>query len=140
MPTIGQVIKHRREAKGWDQPALARKAGVGQSTISKLECNVHDPGVMRLVRICQALDCSVVEVLTEANAGLVPRSDDAVERAMLSLVRQLPEEEQAELRRIVEITVIGMQRRRQLGSASDEDPQHRRPAGFDEGLAGVVAA
>lgn len=37
MDTLGERLRHAREARGWDQPELSRQSGVKVSTISEIE-------------------------------------------------------------------------------------------------------
>jgi len=42
-PALGQVMRALRKDRGLGQEALARHAGVAQTTVSLIECRVVDP-------------------------------------------------------------------------------------------------
>src|SRR5260370_8857148 len=59
MPLRPERLEGLRDAKGLSQGALARLAGIGQSTITKLECgDAPNIGADTLERIALALDAT----------------------------------------------------------------------------------
>lgn len=65
---LGALIRRRREAKGLTMEALAREAGVGRTTLHRLENGVHGrPVPSKVARVLRVLDIGVGEV-----DGLVP--------------------------------------------------------------------
>lgn len=52
-------IKEYREVLGWTQEQLARKSGVGRSTISEAESGRHVPSLEAALRISEALEVPV---------------------------------------------------------------------------------
>ena len=52
---VGQMIRERREALGWTQEELAKKAGLLQSHISRLEIGMHAPTKNTIDRLAKAL-------------------------------------------------------------------------------------
>lgn len=57
--SIGQRIKHLREARRYTQRELGNKAGVGQAAISNLETDSsRKPSARTLLRLADALDCN----------------------------------------------------------------------------------
>jgi transcriptional regulator with XRE-family HTH domain len=73
---IGKTLKQARTAKGLSQAALARRAGVPQSHISRIETTGVDLRLSSLAELARALDLELM---------LVPRK--AVPAAR-SLIRQ----------------------------------------------------
>ncbi|MGV0953637.1 MAG: helix-turn-helix transcriptional regulator [Fluviibacter sp.] len=69
---IRQAIIQRRQERGLTQEALGQAASLSREQISRFENGVHDPGLRRLLRLCQALD---LELLVRPGAGL-PTLDD----------------------------------------------------------------
>lgn len=61
---IGSKIKNMRLSKCISQNALAKKAGIAQSTLSYIESNKKHPQFHTLSLICQALDTSVLDLLS----------------------------------------------------------------------------
>jgi len=59
-------IKLARRAKGWTQYDLAEHSGIFQGQISHFECAVRYPGVPNLIRLSDALDCSIDVLLGRA--------------------------------------------------------------------------
>jgi transcriptional regulator with XRE-family HTH domain len=58
MKKVGEFIKARRLSKGLSMNALAKKAGVAQTTVAYLESGKHDPSFGILRRILKALSVS----------------------------------------------------------------------------------
>lgn len=52
---FGELIWRTRKAKGLTQQKLARKAGIGQAFLSKLENGAHAPDVRTFYGLCRAL-------------------------------------------------------------------------------------
>lgn len=63
-PTIGKKVRSIRQANGISQIALAKKAGIAQSTLSYIENGKKSPQFDTLAAICKALDISILELLT----------------------------------------------------------------------------
>lgn len=60
--TIGALIKSVRTQLGMSQKALARRAGVPQSTISRIEQEERDANLATLNKILSAISCDLVIV------------------------------------------------------------------------------
>ena len=52
---IARQVIRARKAAGWSQAELARRAGVRQETISRIETGKHSPGVKTMAKIDRAL-------------------------------------------------------------------------------------
>ena len=61
---IGDKIKYMRQRKNLSQYALAKKAGVAQSTLSYIEKGAKQPRFDTLRALCAALDITMLEFLT----------------------------------------------------------------------------
>lgn len=77
---VGRLLRHERIRRGMSQPALARLAGVTQSTVSRIESGVVFPSWSTVIALLAALDL-------QPQITAVPRwSDvDAVRRRLASL-------------------------------------------------------
>ena len=63
-------IARLREAKGLTQAELARAIGSDVSTVRNLEKNRSGvKAIQRIVKLCQALDCSVEDLIEMADVG-----------------------------------------------------------------------
>jgi len=60
---IGEQIKTARERARLSQGALAKKAGIAQSTLSYIEKGEKSPTMDTVVAICEGLSISVLELL-----------------------------------------------------------------------------
>lgn len=60
---IGDKIKYLRQRKSLSQYALAKKAGIAQSTLSYIEKNAKQPRFDTLQALCAALDVTIFELL-----------------------------------------------------------------------------
>lgn len=61
---LGYKIKYQRSKKGISQLDLALKTGLTTRTISRIECGTIDPKYSTLVRISEALDIDLPDLLT----------------------------------------------------------------------------
>ncbi len=60
---LAKRVKALRKARGWIQPVLARKAGLSEGYIARLETRRHDPRLSTLIALARALRCDVSELL-----------------------------------------------------------------------------
>ena len=60
---LGYKIKYERVKRKVSQLALSLKTGLTTRTISRIECGTIDPKYSTLVKIAQALDLEVKELL-----------------------------------------------------------------------------
>ncbi|WP_302398167.1 helix-turn-helix domain-containing protein [Eggerthella sinensis] len=61
---LGREIRARREDQGLSQAKLALMINSGQSYIYRIETGQVNPGVDKLVRIANALDIDVSDLIT----------------------------------------------------------------------------
>lgn len=54
--TLPERLKYIRSSRGLTQAQLAKKAGLGQSTIGQIESGAKDPSISTLRKIAAALD------------------------------------------------------------------------------------
>jgi len=91
---IGRKIAALRMARGWSQEALAVRAGVARSRLSKWESGDHVPPVDKLVDLARELEVGLDDLVSEGmgprEAGLSPEQRRLVRRAMSSLARLFP--------------------------------------------------
>lgn len=71
---IGSAVRAMREDRGWSQAELARKAGMTQSAIARLEAAGTMPTLPVVERVCAALDADV-------DVRITPRTGPAPSRA-----------------------------------------------------------
>jgi transcriptional regulator with XRE-family HTH domain len=65
---LGQVIRDRRDARGWSQARLAAKAGISRTMVSYLETGVmRNPTIGLLDQVGRALGTHVKGLLDEAS-------------------------------------------------------------------------
>jgi len=60
---IGDKIKTLRQQRGFSQYALAKKAGVSQSTLSYIEKGAKTPRFETLQALCRAMDVTLLDLL-----------------------------------------------------------------------------
>ena len=60
---LGYKIKFCRTQKGFSQFDLSLKTGLTTRTISRIECGIIDPKYSTLVKIAQALEVDLTELL-----------------------------------------------------------------------------
>lgn len=64
-------LRKLRTQKGLSQQALARSAGVAQSTVSEIEAGKSSPKVKVLIKLATALEVPVSELLEEDSNSVV---------------------------------------------------------------------
>ncbi len=65
---IANQLAARRRASGWSQAELAQRAGVSRAAISAIELERLVPSVAAALALASALDCTVEELFSPANA------------------------------------------------------------------------
>lgn len=69
---MGELIRQRRKQLGLTATQLAKKVTCSKSYISKIERGQRKPSLTTLLRLCSALACSSIDILTtEANNGSI---------------------------------------------------------------------
>ena len=69
---MGELIRQRRKQLGLSAAQLAKKVMCSKSYISKLETGQRRPSLPTLLRLCGALACSTIDILTtEATNGSI---------------------------------------------------------------------
>ena len=59
-------IKNRYKAKGWSESELARRAGISRSGLNEVVTGKAKIDLPRLIKVAQALDVNVWELVKEA--------------------------------------------------------------------------
>ncbi len=73
---LGRSIRDARRAKGWTLEEAGRAAGIGRSTLSKIENNQTRPSFDIVRRLTQALDMNTPQLfLQSAQSGISGRRD-----------------------------------------------------------------
>lgn len=80
--TIGALIKSIRVQLGMSQKALAKRAGVPQSTISRIEQEERDANLSTLNKILGAISCDIV---------IVPLLQDSIDTIRRKQARKMAE-------------------------------------------------
>nr|WP_304220277.1 helix-turn-helix transcriptional regulator [Fredinandcohnia onubensis] len=63
---IGDRLKQIREEKGISANALEKLSGVNRATINRIEANKHSPSIGTLLKICDALDITIIQFFNES--------------------------------------------------------------------------
>ncbi|MBN8629661.1 MAG: helix-turn-helix transcriptional regulator [Rhodobacterales bacterium] len=66
-------IRRWREARGWNQQALADRAGFARSTLSKIENGLLSPTFEILLKLAQGFGCDLADLVRAETPGLVGR-------------------------------------------------------------------
>jgi transcriptional regulator with XRE-family HTH domain len=83
---LGQRIRHLRKRAGISARALASKAGLTQSHLSKLETGAAKPSLEALERICRAMGVSLAEFFAAGEEQLcLPAHIDKLFQELKSL-------------------------------------------------------
>lgn len=82
--TIGALIKSIRVQLGMSQKALAQRAGVPQSTVSRIEQEERDANLSTLHKILGAISCDLV---------IVPLLQDSIDTVRRKQARKMAEKQ-----------------------------------------------
>nr|WP_281270316.1 helix-turn-helix transcriptional regulator [Oceanobacillus arenosus] len=63
MYILGERLRSIREEKKVSSKQLERLSGISQSAISKIETNIQSPSVETLMKICNALDITIIDLI-----------------------------------------------------------------------------
>ena len=63
--TMGELIRQRRKQLNLTAAQLARLVRCSKSFISKIENGKRRPSLPTLLRLCQALACATIDILSE---------------------------------------------------------------------------
>lgn len=67
--TLGKRIKQLRKDKGWSLQDIAGQTGLSVSYHSDIETDRTDPSLKTLVKLADAFDMKVIEVLWNVDLG-----------------------------------------------------------------------
>lgn len=70
---LAQRIRRWREARGWNQQALADRAGFARSTLSKIENGLLSPTFEILLKLALGFDCDLADLVRAEQPSLVGR-------------------------------------------------------------------
>lgn len=99
---IGQLISLIRSQLRMSQRALAKRAKVPQSTVSKIESGILKPNVATLQKILNSMDCDLLITAVQRNNPETSRKNQALKKARkkilylqgtMSLEKQEPNQE-----------------------------------------------
>jgi transcriptional regulator with XRE-family HTH domain len=94
----GDRIRLLREALDWSQSELARRSGVDQGTVSKIESGeVKNPGIDSIFKLMAALKTPVEHIRSGAAPALAPAPALAHDAVMADLIRATVHETLAQL-------------------------------------------
>lgn len=65
LKALGQRLKNFRKAEGLNQEDLAKRAGIGRVTLSRLERGKQEPRFQTLMDLASAMDISFQKLITE---------------------------------------------------------------------------
>lgn len=89
MAALGQMVREARKRKGWTLEETCRRAGIGRSTLSKIENNQTRPGFDIVRRLTQALELETPQLfLQSAQSDISGRRD--VTRAGAGELKETP--------------------------------------------------
>lgn len=64
---VARVLRQEREARGLSMNIVAQRAGLSHSIVSLIERDMRSPTLDTLLRICEAMDVELADVLREAS-------------------------------------------------------------------------
>ncbi len=70
MINLGERLRSIRKDRGISSYQLEFLSGITQATISRIENNKHSPSIDTLLKICNALEISIIDLLFEIHDEL----------------------------------------------------------------------
>lgn len=70
MINLGERLRSIRKDKGISSYQLEFLSGITQATISRIENNKHSPSIDTLLKLCNALEISLIDLLFEIHDEL----------------------------------------------------------------------
>ncbi len=67
--TLGPMVRDARRSKGWTLDETCKRAGIGRSTLSKIENNQTKPSFDIVRRLTQALDLQTPQLFVQSGGG-----------------------------------------------------------------------
>lgn len=67
---LSMQIREMRLARGWSQQELARRSGIAQGQISRLESGLHDGTITTYQRLARVFDCAFMIRFCSHSEGL----------------------------------------------------------------------
>ncbi len=121
MCSIGERIKNRRKELGLTQPRIKELTGISSGTMSDIENGKTLPAALSLIKLSQALGCSIDWILT----GNSPVSEsifmsDARENELVSYFQKMSIDDQEDLLLIAEMKAK-KNKRKAISSHSESD-------------------
>lgn len=121
MCSIGERIKNRRKELGLTQPRIKELTGISSGTMSDIENGKTLPAALSLIKLSQALGCSIDWILT----GNSPISEsifisDTRENELVSYFQKMSIDDQEDLLLIAEMKAK-KNKRKAISSHSESD-------------------
>lgn len=98
---IAENVRNRRKALRLSQPALSKKSGVPQTTISAIETGNRMPTADTIMMLAKGLACTSDELLQGEKMGrkkLAASNGDELRQEIAILLDALPDEELSQIR------------------------------------------
>jgi len=115
---LGPRILEHREARGWKQRELARRAEIDPGRLSRIERGLALPKLEELARLREVLGGSLDElILGEGPAG----PEMSLDQLARDLDRLAARDEIAILRRLFQLLVLGYRHEQNPSSRGDRD-------------------
>lgn len=89
MSALGQMVREARKKKGWTLEETGQRAGIGRSTLSKIENNQTRPGFDIVRRLTQALELETPQLFLQSGQSDISGRRD-VTRAGTGEIKQTP--------------------------------------------------
>lgn len=126
--TVGEKLRYLRKQQGLTQMALARKAGIVQSSISDIETSNRVLNISQMQKICAALQVPISELLDEDNI------DDSMQTLTLPREYSLLSERQ---RRLIDDLILELS---SLSTSPKDSESFKQTTNVSAHILGYAAA
>lgn len=103
MESVGERIKKRRKEMQLTQTDIFQLCGIHSGALSRIENGTSVPSAILFYKIAQVLDCDMHWLLTGVSSNMKNPGFCENEETLVNGFRMLPEDEQNELIKILEL-------------------------------------
>ena len=75
---FNERLKYLREKKGYTQDEIASRLNISRQSVSKWENGINEPDIETIKKLCNILDCSIVELIDDESKIITTKEAEAI--------------------------------------------------------------
>ena len=72
---FNERLKYLREKKGYTQDEIASRLNISRQSVSKWENGINEPDIETIKKLCNILDCSIVELIDDESKIITTKEE-----------------------------------------------------------------